>query len=367
MTTEMTGSVQATINNLDIPIEDLQINRMYTIADRFFIAQFEASRFSNSHSDGEAKAELAAAKGGADLSTFNVSKQKLAKSVVAEISKFYSRGRDLVRVPSSRADGTVKYQPMRFAVASWSKGQVLVPVDRYDDMMVAFHDIEGELQKKLKAIKPKWDQLVADTKEEMKDLFDPNAIPTYAEFASCWGMKITVTTLPKLDPRITLDAAQAADMREQVARKTTSVVVEKLSAGWKNAAENLLTSLEYVTAVLADDRDAVQKLNDPNGLQPKSTSKRAVAVQESLFENLKNQLSTCRALAAATEDKGLHELTDKVEATLGNIQAKHLRDNPDARRRTAAASRLLVGQAVRQVANTTAEVQAVTNELGAFA
>ena len=353
------------IHTLDIPTQQIQPKRMYAIRDRFVVVKMEASRWANSQTDHECKDTLASMTG-ADLSTFNVSKQKLAKTVVGRISKYYSRARDLMRVPPSRSDGAVKYDPLRFGVAHWDKGSVLVPVSRYVDMERQFNDIQRGLKAEIETLRGEWDALVDNTKVEMGTMYDPNVIPTFDEFSGCWGMSLSVMALPELDPRITLDNDQLKDVVNQVKQATCNRVVETLTAGWVNAAESLLTSLEYAAAVLGDDRVKVNALNDPTNSQPKAKSDRSVAISESLFENLGNQLATCLALANTTQDQKLLELCARVQETLGNVSPQYLRDNYAERRKYASAAESLVQHAKRTVLTTKADIASAVNELEAF-
>lgn len=354
------------IHTLDIPTQQIQPKRMYAIRDRFVVVKMEASRWANSQTDHECKDTLASMTG-ADLSTFNVSKQKLAKEIVGRVSKFYSRARDLMRVPPGRADGSVKYDPLRFGVAHWDKGSVLVPVSRYVDMERQFNEISRGMKVEIDNMRSEWDKLVADTKVSMGTMYDPNVIPSFDEFAGCWGMSMTVMALPELDPRITLDNDQLKDVVNQVKQATCNRVVETLTAGWRNAAESLLTSLEYAAAVLGDDREKVNALNDPTASQPKAKTDRSVAISESLFENLGNQLSTCTALANTTQDQQLLALCARVQETLGNVSPQYLRDNYAERRKYAAATESLVAHARRTVETTKADIAVAVSELEAFA
>lgn len=350
------------IQVMDIPLEDIQPARMHGIRDRVVEVHIHATRFSNSKSDSSMKGEIAGSKS-ADESMFSFSKKLLTKPVLTSVQKWYSRARDLMRVPKSSDDGSVRYDPMRFGIASWGKGSVLVPVGRLQDLIAKFAEYKGELRNEIESLRPKWNDLMRDAEEASGELFDADLMPSFDEFAGSWEMNLTITALPAYDPRITLDDIQLEDVVKQVKDNTAQKLTEHLSGAWKQAAQSMLTSLEYTAGVLANDSAAVMALNGTGG---KRKSKRAVPIADTLFDNLRNQIITTRALAEAAQDQGLKDLVDKVAATLGSCTAEHLRANPTHRDKMAQTAKQLVTEARSQVVNTATEINSAIDELAAF-
>lgn len=347
---------------VDIPIEDIQPLRMHRLRDRCVLGSISATRFSNSTSDSEKKLEIHD-ESGADLSMFSFSKKLLTKSVLSRVQQHYSRVRDLMRVPKQQDDGSVRYDPQRYCIGQWNKGQNLILVGRLQDLIVAFNSHKSAMKAELDALEPEWNQLLREAEEAAGELFDPDKMPSFEDFKNSWSMELHIEALPEYDPKITLDEMQLEDVILQVKNSTAEKLTQQLSSSWKGAAESMLTSLKYAAAVLGNDREAVSKLN---GTKEARKSNRAVPIADTLFDNLNNQVRTARALAEAAGDEALMKLADTVASTLGRCSTDELRKNPAQRVQFATVAKSLVSQAGKVVENTETEVEQALDELEAF-
>ena len=350
------------VNNLDIPVEDIQPNRMHRLQQRVIIASIRATRFSNSRSDSAKKDEIHLDTN-AEISMFSFSKKLLTKSVLTRVQQHYSRARDLMRVPKPNGDGSVKYDPMRFGIAQWNSGQTLVPVGRMQDLIAAFQQHKSALANELNELEPIWNDMLREAEFASGELFDSDLMPSFADFAGSWSMELDLEALPEFDPRITLDDMQLNDVVTQVRNKTAEKLTTTLSASWKAAAESMLTSLKYTAAVLGNNAMEVQALN---GTTEERKSKRAVPIADTLFENLTNQIQTCRSLAEAADDQGLLKLADDAAMALCRTTVDELRKNPEQRKRLAGVTRSLVHRAKEQVATSTATCDTAIDDMAAF-
>ena len=350
------------VNNLDIPVEDIQPNRMHRLQQRVIIGSIRATRFSNSRADSSKKDEIHTDTG-AEMSMFSFSKKLLTKSVLTRVQQHYSRARDLMRVPKANGDGSVKYDPMRFGIAQWNSGQTLIPVGRMQDLIVAFQMHKSALENELRELEPIWNQQLREAEEAAGELFDADLMPAFDDFAKSWSMELDLEALPEFDPRITLDDMQLNDVVTQVRNNTANKLTTTLSASWKAAAESMLTSLKYTAAVLGNNRPEVQALN---GTKDKRKSDRAVPIADTLFDNLRNQIATVRSLAEAADDAGLLKLADDAAMALGRSSVDELRKNPEQRKRLAGVARSLVHRAKEQVADSTTTCDTAVDDLAAF-
>lgn len=341
----------------DIPIEEIMPTRMHRLKNRVYAVQINASRFGNSKSDTSVKAEIAANKH-AEYTMIGFSKQLLPKEVMAGVQQWYSRARDLMRIPK---DG--KYDPMRFGIAQWD-GRVLISVARYHDLLAAFQNCKNGLAQEIESLRPRWDEIMRDAEEKMGDLFDADLMPSFDDFASKWTMELDIAPMPDFDPRYSLEDEMYNDVISQTFENTKNKIVGTLSKGWKESARTLLQSLEYTAAVLGNDPETVQRLNGTTGGR-KST--RAVPIADTLFENLANQVRTTRSLAIAAEDEDLRKLADKVAETIGSMRADYLRANPAARKEAASVTKRLAAEAAAVNESTEKQVQDALDELSAFA
>ncbi len=348
--------------DFDIPLADIQPARMHGIRDRVVIVSMRATRFSNSKTDTVVKGEIAGDKS-ADESMFSFSKKLLTRPVLTSVQRWYSRARDLTRVPKAATDGTVRYDPLRYGIATWDNGSVLVPVGRLQDMISAFSEYKNQLRSEIESLRPCWNDLMQEAEKASGELFDADLMPSFEDFADSWSMHMEVTALPSYDPRITLDDIQLKDVVKQVKDNTSKRLTAHLTGAWKQAAQSMLTSLEYTAGVLANDAEAVMKLNGTGGSRK---SKRAVPIADTLFDNLRNQIATTRALAEAADDQGLMALVDKVAVTLGSCTADHLRRNPSHRNKMAATAKQLVTEARSQLGSTGKEIDNAMDELASF-
>ena len=347
---------------VDIPIEDLQIKRMHRLEQRVAVASISASRFSNSKSDTNRKGAIHDDTG-AELDMFSFSKKLLTKSVLSRVQQHYSRARDLMRIPKKQSDGSVKFQRQRYGIAPWGNGEVLILIGTMEDMQRDFAVHDKAMKDEIKKLEPEWKGLLREAEEASGELFDADLMPSFQDFAESWGMELHITMLPPSSPVITLDDMQLRDLAEQVRDSTATQVTERLSQGWKAAAENMLMSLKYTAAVLGNDAGAVQAFNGTKG---ERKSKRAVPIAPTLFENLNTQIKTAKALAEAAGDTGLLNLVNKVSATLGEANPEYLRKNPTERKKLAETADKLVKVAEIQAADTAEEVATAIDELSAF-
>ena len=269
-----------------LPLSEVMPKSMYALRDRTVIVEGRLSRFGNSKADIEVKYEVANDKG-ADYEMVSFSKKMLPPDIMGAVTKHYSRARDLFRVPQSQTNGKQKYEPMRFGVAQWHKGQVLVNTSRLTDLLAAFAACKADMAAELEKMRPKWKDIIAEAMAKTGKLFDPDLMQTFDDFADSWAMDIIVTALPEYDPVISLDDDQLKDVISQVKNATADRLTQQLSQSWSAAANSMLQSLEYVTAVLANDSGAVMRMN---GTTEKRLSKRAVQISDTLFDNLRNQL-----------------------------------------------------------------------------
>ena len=353
----------ATDIDTSIPISEVMPKRMYGLRDRTVIVEGRLSRFGNSKADIEVKYEVAKDKG-ADYEMVSFSKKLLPPDIMSAVQKHYSRARDLFRIPKSASNGVQKYEPMRFGIAQWHKGQVLVNTSRLSDLLNAFAGCKADMAAELEKLRPKWKDIMTEAMAKTGKLFDIDLMPTFDDFADSWDMNIIITALPEYDPVITLDNDQLMDVINQVKNDTANRLTRQLSESWSAAAQSMLQSLEYTTAVLGNDADVVQRMNGTKG---KRKSDRAVPIADTLFDNLRNQLATTRSLfEAAADDEGLG-MVDKAIDAFKDMTAEHLRKNPSDRKRVAAVSKKLVREAKRTVTKTEANITSALDELADFA
>jgi len=133
---------------VDIPVEDLQIKRMHRLEQRVVVADIKASRFSNSKADPKMKGEIHDTKG-AELDMYSFSKKLLTKSVLTRVQQHYSRARDLMRIPKKSEDGAVKFQRQRYGIAPWGNGEVLVMAASMPDMQADFNAYKSAMMKEI--------------------------------------------------------------------------------------------------------------------------------------------------------------------------------------------------------------------------
>lgn len=195
---------------------------------------------------------------------------------------------------------------------AWSDdGQRLLPQANYLHYTAEVRKLRAGFDSALEAFLAEYPALKDAAKAALNGMYSEADYPGVARLRTKYSFSVDFSPLPdSRDFRLSL----ARDEMDAIARDTTRRVTEALRAAQADAVDRLLRSVEHVSERLAD---------------PKAV------FRDSLIGNA---LEVCDALSRLNlaEDTRLERLRRRFEAIVRAADPQTLREDPDARKQTAA-------------------------------